>query len=64
MINMQNGTFTLQLNHHYRASKDRVFQAWTNTHENFSTKEQAENHTKGWNSSLESNLMRYLEQSA
>ncbi|MCZ8513956.1 SRPBCC domain-containing protein [Paenibacillus filicis] len=29
MIDMHNGQFTLQLNHTYKASRDRVFQAWT-----------------------------------
>lgn len=29
MITMQEGKFTLQLNHTYKASKERVFQAWT-----------------------------------
>lgn len=31
------------------------------THENFSTMEQAENHNKGWSSSLEASLKKYLE---
>jgi uncharacterized protein YndB with AHSA1/START domain len=152
MIHMQAGKFTLGLNHTYKASKDRVFQAWTKqellkqwwgpegftttidrmdvveggayrfimqapnganhiiggkymaiipneklvftwkwehegtgkeqedtvvtiefvqqgtgtelvvTHENFSTKEEAENHTNGWSSSLEGSLKKYLEQ--
>lgn len=152
MISMQAGKFTLQLNHSYKTSRDRVFQAWTKqellkqwwgpegfattvdrmdvvegggyrfimqapngashiiggkyvsiipneklvftwkwehtgsgeeqedtivtiefieqgtgtelviTHENFSTKDEAEDHNKGWSSSLESGLKKYLEQ--
>ncbi|SDO71829.1 Uncharacterized conserved protein YndB, AHSA1/START domain [Paenibacillus sp. yr247] len=32
------------------------------THENFSTKDEAENHKNGWSSSLEGSLKKYLEQ--
>ncbi|TVX98988.1 SRPBCC family protein [Paenibacillus cremeus] len=32
------------------------------THENFSTKDQAENHNNGWSSSLGVNFKKYLEQ--
>ncbi|RAP74235.1 SRPBCC family protein [Paenibacillus montanisoli] len=31
------------------------------THENFSTKDEAENHNNGWSSSLGGNLKKYLE---
>ncbi|MCD9023124.1 SRPBCC family protein [Cohnella silvisoli] len=148
MITMQNGKFTLELNHTYNTRKENVFQAWTNpeqlkqwwgpegftttidqmdvkagghyrfimhspngkdhviagiykeiisneklvftwkwenngseleetlvtiefhernsktelviTHENFSTREEAEEHNKGWSSSLEGSLLKYF----
>ncbi|MBD0378840.1 SRPBCC family protein [Paenibacillus sedimenti] len=152
MIHMQNGHFTLELKHNYKAGRERVFQAWTKqellqqwwgpagftttidrmevvaggnyrfimhapngsnhiiggkyieiipneklvftwkwehgamggeqdetqvtiqffeqgtgtelvmTHENFSTKEEAENHNNGWSSSLEGSFKKFLEQ--